>query len=56
MAESTTVSSSGSMGTTMVAAAVSGTQLTIANVGDSRAYLVRAEAATLTLVCRCRRS
>ena len=46
MAESTTVSSSGSMGTTMVAAAVSGTQLTIANVGDSRAYLVRAEAAT----------
>ena len=46
MSESTSVSSTGSMGTTMVAAAVSGTQLTIANVGDSRAYLVRAEAAT----------
>ena len=46
MSESTTVASSGAMGTTMVAAVVSGTQLTIANVGDSRAYLVRAEAAT----------
>lgn len=46
MSESTTVSSTGSMGTTMVAAVVAGSQLTIANVGDSRAYLVRAEAAT----------
>lgn len=48
MSESSTVSNGGggSMGTTMVAAAVAGTQLTIANVGDSRAYLVRAEAAT----------
>jgi PPM family protein phosphatase len=46
MAESATASTGGSMGTTMVAAAVANTQLTIANVGDSRAYLVRAEAAT----------
>ncbi len=46
MAESATASTGGSMGTTMVAAALSDTQLTIANVGDSRAYLVRAEAAT----------
>ncbi len=46
MAESATASTGGSMGTTMVAAALSNTQLTIANVGDSRAYLVRAEAAT----------
>jgi PPM family protein phosphatase len=46
MSESSTGSTSGSMGTTMVAAAVNNTQLTIANVGDSRAYLVRAETAT----------
>lgn len=46
MAESASTSTGGSMGTTMVAAAVSNKQLTIANVGDSRAYLVRAEAAT----------
>jgi len=36
----------GSMGTTMVAGAIVGANLTIANVGDSRAYLVRAEQAT----------
>lgn len=46
MSESSTGSTGGSMGTTMVAAAVNNTQLTIANVGDSRAYLVRAETAT----------
>jgi serine/threonine protein phosphatase PrpC len=39
-------SGSGSMGTTMVAGAIIGAHLTIANVGDSRAYLVRAEQAT----------
>ncbi len=33
-------------GTTLVAAALVGNQLTVANVGDSRAYLLRAEAAT----------
>ncbi len=37
---------SGSMGTTMVAGAIVGANLTIANVGDSRAYLIRAEQAT----------
>ncbi len=37
---------SGSMGTTMVAGAIVGAHLTIANVGDSRAYLIRAEQAT----------
>src|SRR5262245_1564180 len=46
MAESATASTGGSMGTTMVAAVVNNAQLTIANVGDSRAYLVRAETAT----------
>lgn len=36
----------GTMGTTMVAGVIVGNHLTVANVGDSRAYLVRAEAAT----------
>lgn len=36
----------GTMGTTMVAGVINGGQLTVANVGDSRAYLVRAETAT----------
>jgi serine/threonine protein phosphatase PrpC len=39
-------SGSGSMGTTLVAGAIVGANLTIANVGDSRAYLIRAEQAT----------
>ena len=39
-------SGTGSMGTTMVAGAIVGASLTIANVGDSRAYLIRAEQAT----------
>lgn len=34
------------MGTTLVAAVIRGNDLTIANVGDSRAYLVRAKRAT----------
>jgi serine/threonine protein phosphatase PrpC len=46
MEEAINGESGGSMGTTMVAAAVVGDNLTIANVGDSRAYLVRAEQAT----------
>lgn len=36
----------GSMGTTLVATAIVGDALTVANVGDSRAYLLRAESAT----------
>lgn len=39
-------SGSGAMGTTLVAAAIVGANLTVANVGDSRAYLIRAERAT----------
>ncbi|MBX6342964.1 MAG: serine/threonine-protein phosphatase, partial [Thermomicrobiaceae bacterium] len=34
------------MGTTLVAAVIRGSDLTVANVGDSRAYLVRAKRAT----------
>lgn len=46
IAESGGGTAASAMGTTMVAAAIAGAHLTVANVGDSRAYLVRAEAAT----------
>lgn len=46
VAESAGMDPNSTMGTTLVAAAIVGDQLTVANIGDSRAYLLRAEAAT----------
>ncbi len=46
IAESAGTDPDSAMGTTLVAAAIVGDQLTVANIGDSRAYLLRAEAAT----------